>query len=247
VNPKNLHFGFDIDPKKSTSPRSSTRRWAGASARPSSRPSRPSRRTACSKSSSRATGSSRATLGGSRRDHGEAEPGDPLELAPQLASWLAALGDLPGGTLISAATYDDALVDAGKRFQSRHGLATDGVIGPATSKALAVPAAARVRQIELALERLRWIPALESGRVVFVNIPAFELWAFDGIEPASASSVQMAVVVGRALRTQTPVFTGVMKSRLRAVLERPAQHHPQRDPPSRRGTPATSRHRTWRS
>ncbi len=99
-----------------------------------------------------------------------------------------------------------------KRFQARHGLAPDGVIGPATAKALAVPAEARVRQIELALERLRWIPALERGRVVFVNIPAFELWAFDEIEPAGASSVQMAVVVGRALRTQTPAFTGVMKT-----------------------------------
>ncbi len=139
-------------------------------------------------------------------------PGDPLAVAPQLANWLAALGDLPAGTLVSVAVYDNALVDAVKRFQARHGLEADGVIGAATAKALAVPAAARVRQIELALERLRWIPALERGRVVFVNVPGFELFAFDGIEPASASSVRMGVVVGRALHTETPIFTGVMRT-----------------------------------
>ncbi|HKE11962.1 MAG TPA: L,D-transpeptidase family protein, partial [Myxococcota bacterium] len=55
------------------------------------------------------------------------------------------------------------------------------------------------------------VPPLESGRVVFVNIPAFELWAFDDVA-TQAPALQMRVVVGRAMRTQTPVFTGAMKT-----------------------------------
>lgn len=214
VNPKNLHFGFDIDPKKLDLAALVHEAVVHGRIRETVEQAEPTftQNRLLKEHLARYRQLANDTSVGPVVITAKLKPGDPLELAPQLASWLAALGDLPGGTLIPAATYDDALVDAVKRFQSRHGLATDGVIGPATSKALAVPAAARVRQIELALERLRWIPALESGRVVFVNIPAFELWAFDGIEPASASSVQMAVVVGRALRTQTPVFTGVMKT-----------------------------------
>jgi len=85
------------------------------------------------------------------------------------------------------------------------------VIGAATARALAVPAAARVRQIELALERIRWIPALERGRVVFVHVASFELLAFDDVAPDVAPALQMPVVVGRAA-SQTPIFAGAMKS-----------------------------------
>ena len=68
-----------------------------------------------------------------------------------------------------------------KRFQTRHGLEPDGVLGKSTQAALRVPLAMRVRQIELALERLRWVPHLGDKRFVAVNIPMFRLWAWDGI------------------------------------------------------------------
>lgn len=214
VNPKNLHFGFDIDPKKYDLAELVHEAVVHGRIREVIEQAEPTftQNRLLEEQLARYRLLANDTSVGPIVITAKLALGDPLELAPQLGNWLAALGDLPGGTLISAASYDAALVDAVKRFQARHGLAPDGVIGPATAKALAVPAEARVRQIELALERLRWIPALERGRVVFVNIPAFELWAFDEIEPAGASSVQMAVVVGRALHTQTPAFTGVMKT-----------------------------------
>lgn len=137
--------------------------------------------------------------------------GDALAEAPALARWLTALGDLPADAATSP-LYEGALVDAVRRFQSRHGLDPDGVIGPATAKALAVPAGARARQIELALERLRWIPSVETGRVVFVNVPGFELTAFDAIGSDAAPALTMPVVVGKAARTQTPVFAGTMRT-----------------------------------
>ncbi len=101
----------------------------------------------------------------------------------------------------SDARYEGALVDAVRRFQARHGLDADGVIGARTLEALAVPAARRVRQIELSLERMRWLGTTPQGRYVAVNIPEYRLWAVDGGQVVTT----MAVVVGRPV-TATPVF-----------------------------------------
>ena len=104
-----------------------------------------------------------------------------------------------------------------KRFQTRHGLATDGVLGKEHRGALRVPLAWRVRQIELALERLRWLPHLGDKRLIALNIPMFRLWAWDMIPPNGAPLFGMDVIVGRALNTQTPVFVEDM----REVIFRP--------------------------
>jgi murein L,D-transpeptidase YcbB/YkuD len=93
-----------------------------------------------------------------------------------------------------------------RRFQERHGLAADGILGKATLAALAVPPSRRVRQIELALERLRWIPELEPGPLVAVNIPAFQLWAFDAPGGKGLPALTMRVVVGKSFDSRTPVF-----------------------------------------
>jgi L,D-transpeptidase YcbB len=77
---------------------------------------------------------------------------------------------------------------------------------------LRVPLATRVRQIELALERLRWLPHLGHERFLAVNIPMFRLWAWDSIPPDGAPSFDMGVIVGRALDTRTPVFVEEMRS-----------------------------------
>jgi murein L,D-transpeptidase YcbB/YkuD len=98
-----------------------------------------------------------------------------------------------------------------KRFQARHGLEADGVVGKATLAALYVPLAWRVRQIELALERLRWLPDLGDRRFLALNIPMFYLWGWDSIPPSGAPSIGMRAIVGRALSTQTPVFVEEMR------------------------------------
>jgi murein L,D-transpeptidase YcbB/YkuD len=59
-----------------------------------------------------------------------------------------------------------------------------------------------VRQIELALERLRWLPHLSDERLVALNIPMFRLWAWDAIPPAGTPLFGMDVIVGRAGSTQ---------------------------------------------
>jgi murein L,D-transpeptidase YcbB/YkuD len=134
-------------------------------------------------------------------------PDDPYDGAPALAGRLAALGDLR--TTIAPASesrYAGDLVEAIRRFQRRHGLTADGVVGPLTFRALNTPLAHRVRQIELTLERLRWLPPLVGHRMLVVNIPAFRLFAFDSVGGTGVPTVHMRVIVGKALDTRTPVL-----------------------------------------
>ncbi len=139
-------------------------------------------------------------------------PGDPCPSLPILHRFLVTLGDLPAATPVPASgVYDATMAAAVARFQARHGLETDGVIGRATAAALRVPLAWRVRQIELALERLRWLPDLTAGPLVAVNIPAFRLWAWSSVPSSAPPDLSMGVIVGRALNTRTPVFADVME------------------------------------
>ena len=68
--------------------------------------------------------------------------------------------------------YDAALVDGVKRFQLRHGLDATGIVGPQTLRALNVPVAARIKQLEASLDRLLGMDFVFAERYVVVNIPA---------------------------------------------------------------------------
>ncbi len=102
----------------------------------------------------------------------------------------------------SSTEFDAALHEAVLRFQERHGLDTDGVVGPATRKALNVSARERVQQLLVNLERWRWLPGTLGPRHVLVNIAAAELQLVENGE----ETLTMRVVTGRPYR-QTPVFS----------------------------------------
>src|SRR5688572_402952 len=138
--------------------------------------------------------------------------GDTYAALPQLANRLRRFGDLTVN--VEGTTYEGAIVDAVKHFQSRHGLDADGVISSRTFAALTVPAAQRVKQIEWSLERWRWAPVQNEGPSIVVNIPEFRLIARN----AKGETLEMRVVVGRASRNETPVFEGD----LRTVVFRPS-------------------------
>jgi murein L,D-transpeptidase YcbB/YkuD len=116
-------------------------------------------------------------------------------------------GDLPSTTIIAAAraVYDSALAEGVKRFERRHGLMPDGILDAAAIEAMNVPVAARIRQIELNLERWRWLPADLGPRYVMVDLPSFQLTARADGRPA----VTMKVVTGKA-DSPTPVFSNDM-------------------------------------
>ena len=138
--------------------------------------------------------------------------GEPYADIAALRERLVLQGDLQGGTPQADASRYDALLAAGvARFQARHGLAADGVLGKATVAALNVPLKDRVSQIELGLERLRWLPHPDGRRIVAINIPMFRLWAWDDAAAPARPVLAMDVIVGRALKTQTPVFADQMR------------------------------------
>lgn len=140
------------------------------------------------------------------------EPGDAYAGSAQLCERLRLLGDLERQAPASCEDgYTAILAGAVRRFQARHGLAEDGVLGPATLAALAVPPAHRAAQLALTLERLRWLPPLPPGRIVAVNVPAYRLWAFDTNAASPEPMLEMRVIVGTAARTPTPLFIGQMR------------------------------------
>ncbi len=138
--------------------------------------------------------------------------GDTLSQREALRQRLVTLGDLPNeeNNPEPSTHYTDNIVAGVKKFQHRHGLAADGVIGKTTALELNVPLQQRVSQIELAMERLRWLPELSSEPSIIVNIPAFQLSAFENINDPNSSVTEMRVVVGKAMKNQTPVLMATM-------------------------------------
>jgi L,D-transpeptidase YcbB len=140
--------------------------------------------------------------------------GDAYGGAPALRKLLIAEGDLsePSGDAADVGqTLDAAVVEALKHYQDRHGLTADGTLGATTFAALTTPMTQRVRQIELTLERWRWLPAFDAPPII-VNIPEFRLFAFDTTADRATSLLQMPVIVGQTYPSKrTPVFVGYLK------------------------------------
>src|ERR1700751_3900933 len=109
------------------------------------------------------------------------DPGQQYAGVPRLTQLLKLVGDFPGGAPPPAEPqlYDGAKVEAVKSFQRRHGLQDDGPLGAETLKQFNVPLSERVHQLQLTLERWRWLPAEFSAPPIIVNIPDFQLRALD--------------------------------------------------------------------
>lgn len=139
------------------------------------------------------------------------DPGDVDPRVTALRERLRMGGDLPGIPESPSAEPDDpelydAEVEAAvRRFQERHGLEVDARVGPATLAALNVGAAERLRQLQVNLERRRWLPQERGDREIRVNIPAFTVHIYDD----GTESMAIRAVVGRPDRP-TPLFSGRM-------------------------------------
>ncbi len=138
-------------------------------------------------------------------------PGDVYSGVPRLGRLLRLLGDLPPRASIrrNGQIYNGALVSAVKSFQRRHGLDPDGRIGPLTLNQLNKPLRNRALQLELTLERWRWLPQKFEEPPIIVNIPEFVLRAMDENFHAALT---MKVVVGMAVNWKTPVLSAEMRS-----------------------------------
>ena len=134
------------------------------------------------------------------------EKGNRGKRVTALRSRLVVSGDMEASGAADPELFDDALHQAVQRMQKRHGLEVDGVVGPATLAALNVPVVDRIRQIEVNLERWRWLPRSFGQRYLHVNIANFELDVIEDDQPV----MTMRVVVGKKYR-RTPVFAGTVK------------------------------------
>ena len=141
------------------------------------------------------------------------KPGEPGLGLDILRTRLIALGDLPAtaAPIPDPPVYQGDLVDGVKHFQYRHGYEPDGVLGTTTWTAMSVPISWRVHQVELAMERMRWLPHLGERPFVAVNVPMFRLWGWDSVPESGAPNFEMGVIVGKALNTRTPVFMEEME------------------------------------
>jgi len=101
--------------------------------------------------------------------------------------------------------FDSDLDGAVRRFQLRHGLHVDGVVGSGTMSALNVPTAVRTRQLELNRERGQLLLRDLEARAILVNIADYSLAVLED----GRAVLDMRVVVGRPDR-QTPVFSGAV-------------------------------------
>ncbi|PDT85229.1 murein L,D-transpeptidase [Sinorhizobium sp. BJ1] len=118
----------------------------------------------------------------------------------QLRQRLMVSGDLPRSAGISS-SFDSYVDGAVKRFQARHGLPADGVIGEYTFKALNVDAATRLAQLETNLVRLQSMSGDLGRRYVMVNIPAAYIEAVEN----GRVVLRHAAVVGKIDR-QSPIL-----------------------------------------
>jgi murein L,D-transpeptidase YcbB/YkuD len=132
--------------------------------------------------------------------------GDSNELVRTLRNRLIFLEDLKSTKTANPTFFDFDLIKAVKTFQFRHGLSVDGVVGDQTVAALNISVQTRLRQIELNMERWRWLPRDLGTQYILVNIANFKLSVVERGQPI----IQMRVVVGKPYR-RTPVFSEKMK------------------------------------
>lgn len=133
------------------------------------------------------------------------KPGDTAAVVQPIRERLSQVGDLRIADTVSV--VDSALLIAVQSFQARHGLDTDGVMGPAFLRALNVSPATRLRTMLVNMERLRWAPEQQPPNALLVNIPDFRLMVFEG----DREIMNMRIVVGKDA-TGTVIFSSTLQT-----------------------------------
>ena len=115
------------------------------------------------------------------------------------------------------ALFGSTLDTALRRFQARHGMTVDGVLGAKTLMALNCPISDRISQIVLNMERWRWMPHQLGTQYILVNTADFSLRLVAGLE----TLMEMRVVAGRPAQ-----LTPVLSSKIDHLVINPYWHVP---------------------
>ncbi|MEX2284235.1 MAG: L,D-transpeptidase family protein [Gemmatimonadota bacterium] len=130
------------------------------------------------------------------------------ERVPLLRHRLMIEGDLSSGAPINRTlVFDAELQHALKRYQHRHGLNPDAVLGPSTLAQLNLPVTARIDQVRLNLERARWVTQDLPASFIAVNVAGAMVYF---VEDGNVV-FETRAVVGKTY-TATPVFRATLQS-----------------------------------
>lgn len=125
-----------------------------------------------------------------------------INIKKRLLYW----NDMTGKDSLSS-IYNKKTFESIKRFQERHGLASDGVIGAGTISALNYSKESRKKQIIANLERWRWYPSELAENYFIINIPDYSL----GVIESQDTTLVRNIVVGTNKR-KTPIITSFLKT-----------------------------------
>ncbi|MGI9482539.1 MAG: peptidoglycan-binding protein [Hyphomicrobiales bacterium] len=140
------------------------------------------------------------------------KPGMKGRRVEKLRARLEFSGDIEySGT--NRSSFDTGLKEAVKRFQGRNGIKADGVAGKRAIVTLNIPASDRVRQIEVNMERWRWIRDVQSQRLLTINLANNSFRYEVGTE-----IVQQNHLSRRKRNAKTPVLSDQISS----VIVRPS-------------------------
>lgn len=129
------------------------------------------------------------------------ELNDSSEIMPDIKRRLIYWRELPFQDSLTY-IYDEAMLNAVKKFQFRHGLATDGVIGKGTGAALNYTKEQRRQQIIANMERWRWYPRDFGNEYLLVNIPNYSL-----VVVKNNDTIRMHRIIVGTSKRKTPILT----------------------------------------
>ena len=131
-------------------------------------------------------------------------PGTSGDAVVALRNRLIAMGYLERS---ATASYDAALQAAVMEFQINHGIEADGIAGPATVRAMNVPAEERLKSVIVAMERERWLNIPRGERHIWVNLTDFNSRIVDNDQVTFETK---SVIGAQASDRQTPEFSDRM-------------------------------------
>lgn len=123
-----------------------------------------------------------------------------------LSEYLSITGDLDTSNESSSdSVFDLNLENAVKRFQFRHNLNQDGVVGKGTLAIMNIPVEQRIDEIRISLERARWVLHYFPDDFLVVNIAGFNIRRIIG----DSTVFYSRVIVGKHFH-ETPIFDGTL-------------------------------------
>ena len=134
------------------------------------------------------------------------KPGDTAARVSEIRKYLIATGDLKEVPVENKDIFDKDLEEGVKKFQWRHKLNQDGVIGKGTIEQMQVPVEDRIDMLLINLERTRWIFHQPDEDFLLVNIAGFYVKRYTNRKEVFHSRA----IVGKYLK-ESPIFKGVME------------------------------------